>query len=486
MAAGASAALMFPVDIAWSQQTDPLNQARPIVTNNRQSTYLPPVHIAPPQIRTSHSATEKQIVAKSGTQNANQRQTAQAPRIATQTEPGNRSNAKQVRNESRPRLANQYEQPRRNSVLEANQLDSEIASGHNIPTIRQTSGQQDLEQQFADLEKPIEHIGQTPAPLNTRPTQSNSNRSEAANPQSVLRESAGGNQGNVPAYSSGYQRQNGTQVPRTDLPTLPMENALRGTMVEGPNSPSNLRWQDATLQGPENSALRNDALQDSPQDLEANSIPKSKTCDEFREKLLNTPITSIALDLSPSLPTQGDPPVLPESDWTDHAGNLLGRGTMVELSRGYLIIDGPNGRQKISIARLSDNSITMIAAAWRIPAECVLTSETFHGRCWTQQTVTWHASSLCHKPLYFEDVQLERYGHSAGPYAGPIRSTAHFFVSFITWPYQTAIHPANECVYSLGYYRPGDCAPWLVDPFPISLQGAAREAGFISGGFFLF
>jgi hypothetical protein len=240
------------------------------------------------------------------------------------------------------------------------------------------------------------------------------------------------------------------------------------------------------MQGPENSNLPIEGRQDAPQELDVRPSPRSKSCDDFRETLLRTPITSIALDLSPGLPTLGDQPMLPSGDWTDHAGNLIGQGTMVELSRGYLIIDGHNGRQKISVARLSDNSIALIAAAWRIPSECVLTSSTFQGRCWTPQTVSWHASSLCHKPLYFEDVQLERYGHSAGPYLGPLRSTAHFFVGVITWPYQTAIHPANECVYSLGYYRPGDCAPWLVDPIPISLQGAAREAGLITGGFFLF
>ena len=92
------------------------------------------------------------------------------------------------------------------------------------------------------------------------------------------------------------------------------------------------------------------------------------------------------------------------------------------------------------------------------------------------QTYTWTASAICHKPLYFENRQLERYGHSHGPVLQPIHSTAHFFVRLVTLPYHTAIHPSNECMYTLGYYRPGNCAPWLKDPIPISLSGATRQA----------
>ncbi len=75
----------------------------------------------------------------------------------------------------------------------------------------------------------------------------------------------------------------------------------------------------------------------------------------------------------------------------------------------------------------------------------------------------------------FEDIQLERYGHSHGPFSQPVHSTLHFFSSLVMWPYQTAIHPPNECQYALGFYRPGNCAPWLKDPVPISLRGIARQ-----------
>jgi hypothetical protein len=40
-----------------------------------------------------------------------------------------------------------------------------------------------------------------------------------------------------------------------------------------------------------------------------------------------------------------------------------------------------------------------------------------------------------------------------------------------------AISPPTECEYSLGYYRPGNCAPWMIPPVPLSLRGAAAEIG---------
>ena len=97
-------------------------------------------------------------------------------------------------------------------------------------------------------------------------------------------------------------------------------------------------------------------------------------------------------------------------------------------------------------------------------------------------TMTWKASSVSHKPLYFEDVQLERYGHTAGPLVQPALSGAHFFWDLVTVPYKMGINPPTECRYPLGYYRPGDCAPWLVPPVPLSLRGAVLQAGAVVGG----
>ena len=97
----------------------------------------------------------------------------------------------------------------------------------------------------------------------------------------------------------------------------------------------------------------------------------------------------------------------------------------------------------------------------------------------------WAPTNLWYHPLYFEDVQLERYGHSAGPILQPPLSAAHFFVSAITLPYHIGVHPMNECRYPLGHYRPGDCAPWLLHAPPLSLRGALFQTGAVLGGVYV-
>jgi hypothetical protein len=88
----------------------------------------------------------------------------------------------------------------------------------------------------------------------------------------------------------------------------------------------------------------------------------------------------------------------------------------------------------------------------------------------------WKASGLCHKPLYFEQVALERYGHSTGPLTQPIVDGAHFFLTVPVLPYKMGIEAPWECKYALGYYRPGSCAPYIIPPIPLSARGAALEA----------
>jgi hypothetical protein len=120
------------------------------------------------------------------------------------------------------------------------------------------------------------------------------------------------------------------------------------------------------------------------------------------------------------------------------------------------------------------------------PCECRLEGETFEPRRFATTMFTWKAAGYCHKPLYFEDWQLERYGHSHGPLADPFFSAAHFFVTLPVLPYKMGVELPWECVYPLGYYRPGNCAPWTVPAIPISLRGMAVEAATVTGLVFLF
>jgi hypothetical protein len=99
--------------------------------------------------------------------------------------------------------------------------------------------------------------------------------------------------------------------------------------------------------------------------------------------------------------------------------------------------------------------------------------------------MTWKASELMHKPLYFEEVALERYGHTAGPIWQPVISSGHFFANIAVMPYKMGIHPMTECQYALGYYRPGNCAPWQLPAVPLSGRGALYQAKVVTGSVFL-
>jgi hypothetical protein len=119
------------------------------------------------------------------------------------------------------------------------------------------------------------------------------------------------------------------------------------------------------------------------------------------------------------------------------------------------------------------------------PCECRLEGETFQQRRFASTMFTWKAAGYCHKPLYFEHWTLERYGHSRGFVADSFCSAAHFFVTLPVLPYKMGVELPWECVYPLGYYRPGSCAPWTVPAVPISPRGLAVEAATITGLVFL-
>jgi hypothetical protein len=115
------------------------------------------------------------------------------------------------------------------------------------------------------------------------------------------------------------------------------------------------------------------------------------------------------------------------------------------------------------------------------PQECAIGGGPYVPRSFAPLTLTWKASALCHKPLYFEERALERYGHSLGPIAQPVFSGAHFIGSVFVLPYKMGMNPPWECEYALGYYRPGSCAPYIIPPVPISARGAVYQAGAVVG-----
>ena len=106
-------------------------------------------------------------------------------------------------------------------------------------------------------------------------------------------------------------------------------------------------------------------------------------------------------------------------------------------------------------------------------------------RTWSPSTFNWKASGAVHRPLYFEDVPVERYGQTRGKLLQPVISGARFFATIPLLPYKMTMQPPRRCVYALGYYRPGTCAPPMQQHLPWNFKAAVVEAGFITGAILL-
>ncbi|MCC6124796.1 MAG: hypothetical protein IT426_07540 [Pirellulales bacterium] len=195
---------------------------------------------------------------------------------------------------------------------------------------------------------------------------------------------------------------------------------------------------------------------------------------------------------SPAFPAENSPFARAESnnrgtsdlpDWA--ASNVKTSPNAPRLERALNKNGGDYQQDCLSVKDLKpiDKIETDITVQGEVPKDCPWgNEEKFAKRSWQSLTYTWTASALCHKPLYFEDVKLERYGHMWGPWLQPIVSHARFFAIVPILPYEMGLEPPHECMYALGYYRPGSCAPYYLDPIPLSVRAALFEAGAWVGG----
>jgi hypothetical protein len=124
--------------------------------------------------------------------------------------------------------------------------------------------------------------------------------------------------------------------------------------------------------------------------------------------------------------------------------------------------------------------------AGKLPAD--MAGEEFAGqfpaylpRAWGEVTYFWDAPDLCHGPLRYEEVNLERYGYSHCPVVQPALSAAHFFGATLALPYNMTARPCGECIYPLGHYRPGSPVPFRHIRPEHNPFAAAAEVGTIAG-----
>jgi hypothetical protein len=101
-----------------------------------------------------------------------------------------------------------------------------------------------------------------------------------------------------------------------------------------------------------------------------------------------------------------------------------------------------------------------------------------------QHAYYWPASSMCHRPLYFQEYHLERYGESLG-ILQPGVSAVRFFGTVPALPYLMAQRPPMRTI------CPSTDDPWLGPPTrwslldPWDLPSTMVEASVITGLVFL-
>ena len=225
-----------------------------------------------------------------------------------------------------------------------------------------------------------------------------------------------------------------------------------------------------------------------------NCCQEADRCREAWSDLTDHPLSANSIDITPSFKPDIDDPEevraeiekkfgeMASRTWKDRNGDVVAEGRMKDFIQREVVIETDNGDEvRIPIFKLGPDDTCFVTAWWRLPAECRLGRQHFVARSWTPTTFTWTASAACHKPLYFEEEQHERYGHMHGPIIQPVLSGAHFFGSVLLLPYQMGMYPPTECMYDLGYYRPGNCAPRLLQAFPLSARGGAVAAGVAVG-----
>lgn len=93
----------------------------------------------------------------------------------------------------------------------------------------------------------------------------------------------------------------------------------------------------------------------------------------------------------------------------------------------------------------------------------------------------WEPTNLWYYPLYFEDVGLERYGHTRKPWVQPFVSTGRFFGQVAMLPYQMTLHSPQAKEFALGHYQPGEWAPKKKYQIPFNEEASTVEFLWITG-----
>lgn len=131
------------------------------------------------------------------------------------------------------------------------------------------------------------------------------------------------------------------------------------------------------------------------------------------------------------------------------ADNELRRAGTSEASVPTLPNEKPIGQVSLDITVPSGAVPPNIAGIHYRAAEDVTTESI---RQWPEEVYFWQSPAFRHRPLYFEDTHLERFGMVRYPAFRPIVSGAHFFGSLVALPYHATIVPPCHHVSTPNHY----------------------------------
>lgn len=96
---------------------------------------------------------------------------------------------------------------------------------------------------------------------------------------------------------------------------------------------------------------------------------------------------------------------------------------------------------------------------------------------WAGSFAGWTAPEFYTRPLYFEQINFERYETSAPAWTRPATSYAKFLSTIPVLPYKMGAHGPRDRIYTIGHYPYGQTAPvpsdWKLSKRGLVLQGAA-------------
>lgn len=119
------------------------------------------------------------------------------------------------------------------------------------------------------------------------------------------------------------------------------------------------------------------------------------------------------------------------------------------------------------------------------PEQTVLTTEAYKPRAFPPMMEIVEPNYLCHRRLYFRQLNLERYGWDLGMIT-PAVAASKFFFDVATWPYHIGLEPCRRFECSAGLCQPGDPVPLMLYPPKASATGMGLEAAAFVAIFVIF